>query len=65
MVLTGDITQIDLPRGQMSGLAEAKKVLSKVEGIEFLYMDDKDVVRHPLVKSIIKAYEKHEADLRG
>ncbi len=60
MVLTGDITQIDLPRGQLSGLVEANKILTKVEGIEFVYMDDKDVVRHPLVRSIIKAYETHE-----
>lgn len=60
MVLTGDITQIDLPRGQLSGLVEANKILTKVEGIEFVYMDDKDVVRHPLVRSIIKAYESHE-----
>lgn len=60
MVLTGDVTQIDLPRGQLSGLVEANKILSKVEGIEFVYMDDKDVVRHPLVRGIIKAYESHE-----
>lgn len=60
MVLTGDVTQIDLPRGQLSGLVEANKILPKVEGIAFVYMDDKDVVRHPLVKSIIKAYEAHE-----
>ncbi len=60
MVLTGDITQIDLPRGQLSGLVEANKILRGVDGIEFVYMGDKDVVRHPLVRSIIKAYESHE-----
>lgn len=60
MVLTGDVTQIDLPRGQLSGLVEARKVLSEVEGIDFIQMDDKDVVRHPLVRGIIKAYESHE-----
>jgi len=60
MVLTGDVTQIDLPRGQLSGLVEAKKILTDVEGIDFIQMDDKDVVRHPLVRGIIKAYESHE-----
>ena len=62
MVLTGDVTQIDLPRGQLSGLVEANKILHGIEGLEFVYMDDGDVVRHPLVRSIIKAYEKHELD---
>jgi phosphate starvation-inducible PhoH-like protein len=57
VVVTGDITQIDLPPGKISGLVEAISVLSGVEGIAFSYFDDKDVVRHRLVQSIIKAYE--------
>jgi phosphate starvation-inducible PhoH-like protein len=57
VVVTGDITQIDLPSGRVSGLVEALSVLSGVEGIAFRYFDDKDVVRHRLVQSIIQAYE--------
>ena len=57
VVITGDITQIDLPRGLTSGLVEAIAVLSGVEGISFVYFDEKDVVRHRLVQSVIKAYE--------
>ncbi|HEX8188713.1 MAG TPA: PhoH family protein [Pyrinomonadaceae bacterium] len=56
-VITGDVTQIDLPTGKRSGLVEAERILSKVEGIEFVYFTDKDVVRHRLVQQIIKAYE--------
>src|SRR4029078_11226813 len=56
-VVTGDITQIDLPIGRTSGLVEAMKVVSKIEGISFLYFDDRDVVRHKLVQQIVKAYE--------
>ena len=59
-VITGDVTQIDLPGGKKSGLVEAQRVLAKIKGIGFCYMDESDVVRHPLVVSIIKAYEKHE-----
>jgi phosphate starvation-inducible protein PhoH and related proteins len=58
-VITGDVTQIDLPTGKRSGLIEAERVLSKVEGIEFVYFNEKDVVRHRLVQLIIKAYEAH------
>ncbi|HVF54595.1 MAG TPA: PhoH family protein [Pyrinomonadaceae bacterium] len=58
-VITGDVTQIDLPTGKRSGLIEAERVLSGVEGIEFVYFTEKDVVRHRLVQLIIKAYEKH------
>src|ERR671938_961058 len=58
-VITGDVTQIDLPTGKRSGLVEAERILSKVEGIEFVYFTDKDVVRHRLVQQIIKAYEAH------
>jgi len=58
-VITGDVTQIDLPTGKRSGLVEAERVLSGIEGIEFIYFTEKDVVRHNLVQLIIKAYEKH------
>ena len=56
-VVTGDITQIDLPQGKTSGLREAQQVLSKIEGIRFVLFDERDVVRHTLVQSIITAYE--------
>ena len=56
-VVTGDITQIDLPSGRISGLVEAMKVVSKIEGISFIHFDDRDVVRHKLVQQIVKAYE--------
>jgi len=58
-VITGDVTQIDLPTGKRSGLVEAERVLAGVEGIEFVYFTEKDVVRHKLVQMIIKAYESH------
>ena len=57
-IITGDITQIDLPAKQVSGLVQAKEILSKVEGVAFVYFDKSDVVRHKLVKDIIDAYEK-------
>jgi len=57
-VITGDVTQIDLPTGKRSGLVEAERVLAGVEGIEFVYFTDKDVVRHKLVQMIIRAYEE-------
>ena len=60
-VITGDITQIDLPRGRYSGLEEGPRILNGIEGIAIVYMTEKDVVRHPLVQSIIKAYESYEA----
>jgi phosphate starvation-inducible protein PhoH and related proteins len=56
-VVTGDVTQIDLPNVRTSGLVEALKVVSQVEGIAFIHFDDKDVVRHRLVQQIVKAYE--------
>ena len=59
-VITGDITQIDLAKNQKSGLIEASKILKGIKGLSFLYFTEKDVVRHRLVKEIIKAYEKHE-----
>lgn len=58
-VVTGDKTQIDLPRGQKSGLREAEDVLGGLEGIEFIYFTDRDVVRHKLVQMIVQAYEAH------
>ncbi len=57
VVVTGDITQVDLPQGRTSGLVDAINVLSGVEGIGFSYFDQRDVVRHKLVQSVIKAYE--------
>ncbi len=59
-VITGDVTQIDLPTGKRSGLIEAERVLAGVEDVDFIYFTDKDVVRHKLVQMIIKAYEKHQ-----
>ncbi len=56
-VITGDVTQIDLPSGRTSGLVEAMKVVSDIDGISFVYFDDRDVVRHKLVQQIVKAYE--------
>jgi phosphate starvation-inducible PhoH-like protein len=61
-VINGDITQIDLPRGAVSGLVEAQRVLAGIPGIEFVEFDEKDVVRHPLVQEIIRAYEKNESE---
>ena len=58
-VITGDVTQIDLPTGKRSGLVEAERVLAGIDGIEFIYFSEKDVVRHKLVQMIIKAYEAH------
>jgi phosphate starvation-inducible PhoH-like protein len=57
-VVTGDVTQIDLPAGRRSGLVEAQRVLSDIEGIEFIYFTEKDVVRHQLVQMIIQAYDR-------
>ncbi|UNC93930.1 PhoH family protein [Candidatus Contubernalis alkalaceticus] len=59
-VVTGDITQIDLPKGKFSGLAQVPKIIKNITGIEIVYFTEKDVVRHPLVQQIIKAYEKYE-----
>jgi len=56
-VITGDVTQIDLPQGRTSGLVEAMKVVSDIEGISFVYFDERDVVRHKLVQQIVRAYE--------
>ena len=59
-VITGDITQIDLPAEKTSGLIESEKILKNIEGLCFIYFTEKDVVRHKLVQQIIKAYEKFE-----
>ncbi len=64
-VVTGDITQIDLPEGVKSGLVEAKDILREIEGISFILFSEQDVVRHPLVQEIIKAYEKMGNGSRG
>lgn len=61
MVITGDRTQIDLPRGTASGLADAERILKGVKGVSFNYFTSKDVVRHPLVARVIEAYERDEA----
>ena len=58
-VVTGDITQVDLPRERVSGLIEIQEILSNVKGIKFVYFTEKDVVRHKLVQQIVKAYERH------
>ena len=59
-VVTGDITQIDLLDGKKSGLKEAEKILKGIDDIAFCYLTEKDVVRHPLVQKIIKAYAKYD-----
>jgi len=59
-IITGDITQIDLPPSDKSGLSDAARILNKVKGIDFIYFNSKDVVRHQLVKNIIKAYDKDD-----
>ncbi|MGE5796566.1 MAG: PhoH family protein [Ignavibacteria bacterium] len=59
-IITGDITQIDLPARTVSGLIQAREILSNIEGVGFVYFEKSDVVRHKLVKDIIDAYEKHD-----
>jgi phosphate starvation-inducible PhoH-like protein len=58
LIITGDLTQIDLPKKQMSGLFRAMKILRNIDGISIVELDTQDVVRHKLVKEIIKAYDK-------
>ena len=60
-VITGDVTQVDLPFGKLSGLVEAEKIISGVEGISFIHFNDRDVVRHPLVQRIVRAYEAYSS----
>ena len=65
-VITGDVTQIDLPFGRSSGLIEARTILGDVEGLAFCYFNENDVVRHHLVRLIIKAYQQHaEKEMRS
>jgi phosphate starvation-inducible PhoH-like protein len=64
-VITGDITQVDLPREEYSGLIEIQKILGKVEGVSFEYLTKEDIIRHPLVQKIIDAYEAYEAQEDG
>ena len=60
-VITGDVTQIDLPKGSVSGLIHAKEVLKDIPGISFVTLTERDVVRHPLVQAVIKAYDRAQA----
>jgi phosphate starvation-inducible PhoH-like protein len=62
MVITGDRTQIDLPRGVTSGLTEAERILNGVKGVSFNYFTSADVVRHPLVARVIAAYERDDGN---
>ncbi len=64
-VVTGDVTQVDLPRGTVSGLVEAQAVLKKVRGIAFTFFEAADVVRHPLVQRIVNAYDRHRKTAGG
>ena len=64
MIITGDMTQIDLPKNTRSGLGEALEILQNIKGISIVEMDQKDIVRHKLVTSIVDAYEKHDAKTR-
>ena len=66
MVVTGDITQVDLPRSRRSGLKEAMKILKQIPEIQMFFFSNHDVVRHPVVQSIIEAYEKNKTiDLKS
>jgi phosphate starvation-inducible PhoH-like protein len=62
-VITGDTTQVDLPKGMQSGLVQAATVLKDVPGIGYTRFDARDVVRHPLVQRIVEAYEDHDAQI--
>ncbi|HLX62171.1 MAG TPA: PhoH family protein [Planctomycetota bacterium] len=61
-VVTGDVTQVDLPEGDLSGLSHAARVLKDVEGVSFVHLEKQDIVRHPLVQRIVHAYDKEEAE---
>ncbi len=65
MIITGDMTQIDLPASQTSGLVQALKILKGVKGISFIELNQKDIVRHKLVTRIVEAYERHEAERKA
>jgi len=64
-VITGDITQTDLPAGKPSGLVGVRRILADIEGIKFVYFSEKDVVRHPLVQEIILAYDRADSKLNS
>jgi phosphate starvation-inducible PhoH-like protein len=64
-VVTGDITQVDLPSDRVSGLIEVRDILREIPGIKFVYFDERDVVRHRLVQEIIKAYDRHQDSKSG
>jgi phosphate starvation-inducible PhoH-like protein len=64
-VITGDITQVDLPVGRPSGLIEVQGILKRIEGIKFVYLGEEDVVRHELVQQIVRAYEVHQPPAPG
>ena len=61
-VITGDVTQVDLPNGKKSGLLYSKRILKDVKGVDFVHLTNNDVVRNPLVQRIIEAYEKYESN---
>jgi len=63
-VVTGDVTQVDLPTGRGSGLIEVQKVLRGVDGVGFCLFSEVDVVRHPLVQEVVRAYDVYEAERR-
>jgi phosphate starvation-inducible PhoH-like protein len=65
VVITGDITQVDLPDGKQSGLIQVQDVIKKIAGIRFVYFSEQDVIRHPLVQDIIKAYEEAELQAKS
>jgi phosphate starvation-inducible PhoH-like protein len=65
VVVTGDVTQIDLPNNEQSGLAEIETILGGIEGVAFVRLTSHDVVRHRLVQHIIRAYHEHEAKKNG
>jgi phosphate starvation-inducible PhoH-like protein len=64
-VVTGDITQVDLPAGKASGLIESQSVLRSIDGIKFIHFDERDVVRHRLVQQIVRAYERYQQEKDG
>jgi phosphate starvation-inducible PhoH-like protein len=64
MIVTGDMTQIDLPASQTSGLVQALRILKGVKGISFIEMNKKDIVRHKLVTRVVEAYEKFDKEQR-
>ena len=65
MVVTGDVTQIDLPHDQASGLVRVREILASVDGIEFVELGNEDVVRHVLVQRIVEAYKQHAEETGG